>query len=121
MGADTATRSLEIMNAKVTNVTSMTMSAEEERRARLRQYCLTMAIRTACFLLMIVVRGPLLWVLALGAIFLPMIAVALANHVRARRQRAVESPDAGAVMAYREPVSAEQWRDAAQHSAKEAE
>lgn len=109
------------MKAKVTNVTSMTVSAEEERQARIRQYMLTMAIRTVCFLLMIVVRGPMLWVLAIGAIFLPMIAVMLANHVRARRQRAVESPDATAITVYRTPVSEEQWRDASQDSAKEAE
>ncbi|MFD2758842.1 DUF3099 domain-containing protein [Gulosibacter faecalis] len=110
------------MNGKVTNVTSMTQSAEEERRARLRQYMLTMAIRTACFLLMIVVRGPFLWVLALGAIFLPMIAVMLANHVRSRRQRGVESPDAGAIVVYREPITADRWRDATENdTAKGAE
>lgn len=38
-----------------------------------------MGIRTACFVLAIVTDGPLRWVLVAGAVFLPYVAVVLAN------------------------------------------
>lgn len=104
------------MNKQVTNITSMAESAEEERRARLRRYLLTMAFRTSCVVAMVFVRGPLLWVLAFSAIFLPWIAVVFANHVRQRRTRPVERPDAGAVVVYRPTVTADEWADAADTS-----
>lgn len=108
------------MNNNVTNVTSMSMSAEEERRFRIRRYVLTMAIRTACFLLMIVVRGPMLWALAAGAIFLPMIAVMLATHVRTLRQRTVESPDARALVRPRMPEHTQSFSAAHDATTKES-
>ncbi|MGO1544285.1 MAG: DUF3099 domain-containing protein [Gulosibacter sp.] len=88
----------------------MEESAEEERQHRTRQYLMTMAIRTACVLLMVFVRGPLLWFVAAGAIFLPWIAVVIANHVRQRKLQPVESPDRAAVVVYHEPVVSEQWQ-----------
>ena len=104
------------MNKQVTNITSMAESAEEERQARLRRYLLTMAFRTSCVVAMVFVRGPLLWVLAFSAIFLPWIAVVFANHVRQRRQQSIERPDEGAIVVYRPPVSADDWVDAARSS-----
>ncbi len=38
-----------------------------------------MTIRTACFIGAILVEGPLRWVLVAGAVFLPYIAVVMAN------------------------------------------
>lgn len=102
------------MGNTVTNVTTMTETAQEERQARLRQYLLTMAIRSACFILMVWVRGPLLIVLALGAIFLPMIAVMLANHAKTRRQKPVEAPDSHALAVRYEPVGEDAWARATQ-------
>jgi hypothetical protein len=43
------------------------------------RYLISMAIRTACVLLVFVVHGPFRWVFAAGAIVLPYIAVILAN------------------------------------------
>ncbi|WP_087003136.1 DUF3099 domain-containing protein [Gulosibacter sp. 10] len=101
------------MPRQVPNITSIEESAEEERRHRTRQYLITMAIRTACLLLMVFVRGPWLWVCAAGAIFLPLIAVMYANHARQRRLVPIERPEAGAVEVRRDPVSADAWYRAA--------
>lgn len=48
--------------------------------SREKRYAITMAIRTACFVSMIFVSGPLRWVFLAGAVFLPYIAVVLANQ-----------------------------------------
>lgn len=87
----------------------MAESAEEERRARTRRYLLMMAIRTVCLMLMVFVRGPWLWVVAAVAIFMPWIAVVLANHVSQRRRPQVTSPDRDAIVVYRPPVSSDDW------------
>lgn len=97
------------MSRQVPNITSMAQTAEEERRRRTRQYLLTMAIRSFCVLLMVFVRGPWLFVVAAGAIFLPWIAVVIANHVRERRLKPVIRPEAAAVVKYQETVHADQW------------
>ncbi|NLT26055.1 MAG: DUF3099 domain-containing protein [Microbacteriaceae bacterium] len=97
----------------MTNITSMTESAEEERRARMRQYLLTMAFRTVCVLALMFVRGPAIWFVAASAIFLPWIAVMLANHMKQRRVRHVDRPDAGVVDVVRPTVTADDWVRAA--------
>lgn len=97
------------MNTRVTNITSMVESPEEERRARMRQYLLTMVFRSCCVLLLLFVRGPLIWVVAASAIFLPWIAVVLANHVRERRRKPVVRPEVGQVDIIRPRVTAEDW------------
>ena len=45
-----------------------------------------MAFRTACFIAMIFVDGPLRWVLFAGAVVLPYIAVIVANQANQRGQ-----------------------------------
>lgn len=97
------------MSRQLPNITSMAESAEEERRHRTRQYLITMAIRSVCVLLMVFVRGPWLFVVAAGAIFLPWIAVVIANHVRQRKIQPVLRPDVGAVERYDETVHSDQW------------
>lgn len=99
------------MTRQVPNITSIGESEEEERRHRTRQYLLTMAIRSACVLLMVFVRGPWMFVVAAGAILLPWIAVVIANHVRQRKIRPVERPDAAAVVKYAKPVRSYEWFD----------
>lgn len=106
------------MNTRVTIITSMTESAEEERRARMRQYLLTMAFRTVCVLSLMFVRGPAIWFVAAGAIFLPWIAVMLVNHMKQRRVQRVDRPDVGVVDVIRPTVTADDWaRAAAAHDA----
>ena len=53
------------------------------------RYLVSMGVRTACFLLAVVVHGPLRWVFVLAAIVLPYIAVVFAN---AGRERSLPSP-----------------------------
>ena len=108
------------MNKQVTNITSMVETAEEERQARLKRYLLTMAFRTACVILMVFVRGPLLWVVAFCAIFLPWIAVTVANHARERKRVPIERPEDAPVVVYRPPVRAEDWAQAMNTSNKTA-
>jgi len=49
-----------------------------------RRYSYTMAFRTACFIAMIFVPGVFRWILFACAVFLPLIAVILANQANRR-------------------------------------
>lgn len=61
------------------NITSARVSHSEDLRRRQMRYLFSMGVRTACFVLAIVTTGPLRWVLVAGAVFLPYVAVVLAN------------------------------------------
>jgi len=84
------------------------MSPEQDERARERRYLITMGIRMGCFALAVFIY-PYGWhtaVLAIGAVFLPWIAVVAAN-VRSTVQvdRAV-APQAEAIGGTPEPAPA---------------
>jgi Protein of unknown function (DUF3099) len=55
--------------------------------SRVVRYTFTMAFRTACFLAMYFVHGPLRWVLFACALLLPYIAVIMANQANQRSIR----------------------------------
>jgi len=76
-------------------VTSLPHAPRDEERSRTRTYAITMSIRMACFLLTVIVTpySWYTWVFAAGAIFLPYVAVVMANAAQARGARAVESPE----------------------------
>ncbi len=61
------------------NITSARASRSEDLRRRQLRYLFSMGLRTVCFVLAIVTTGPLRWALVAGAVFLPYIAVVLAN------------------------------------------
>ena len=61
-------------------ITSARGAASTELSGRVRRYTLAMAFRMACFLAMIVVDGWLRWVLLAVAVFMPYLAVVLANQ-----------------------------------------
>ena len=63
------------------SATSLPASPRDEADGRFKRYAITMAIRTGCFILMVLVTpyGWYTWVLAIGAVFLPYIAVVFAN------------------------------------------
>jgi hypothetical protein len=63
----------------VVRITSAPRSHTEDINRRINRYLVSMTIRTACVVLIFVVHGPARWVAAAGAIFLPWIAVMLAN------------------------------------------
>jgi hypothetical protein len=61
------------------SVTALPRSPEDDRRNRMIKYSVTMGIRIVCVVLCLFVRGWWLAVVAAGAVFLPYIAVVLAN------------------------------------------
>ena len=67
-------------------ITDARDAASVEHSSRVRRYALTMAFRTACFVAMIFVEGPMRWVLFAGAVILPYVAVIVANQANQRSQ-----------------------------------
>ena len=67
-----------------TVITDARVGSSREMASREKRYAITMGIRTACFVSMIFVDGPFRWVLLAGAIFLPYIAVVLANQANTK-------------------------------------
>ena len=61
-------------------ITSAARPHSEELRGRERRYIFSMGIRTACFLLALVfIDHWVTWVFVFGAVFLPYVAVVIAN------------------------------------------
>jgi type III secretory pathway component EscV len=67
-----------------TLITDARSGASKEMSSRVRRYTYTMAFRTACFIAMIFVPGMFRWVLFACAVFLPLIAVIVANQANRR-------------------------------------
>ncbi len=62
------------------SITSASRSHSEDLRARERRYVISMGIRTLCFLLALVFREHwVVWFFLAAAIFLPYVAVVVAN------------------------------------------
>lgn len=81
-------------------ITDARSGASKEMSSRVRRYTYTMAFRTACFISMIFVPGVFRWILFACAVFLPLIAVVLANQANRRSASrwtsTVESPGSDA-------------------------
>ncbi|CAA9370235.1 MAG: hypothetical protein AVDCRST_MAG21-707 [uncultured Nocardioidaceae bacterium] len=71
------------------NITSARVSHSVDLKRRQTRYLFSMLTRTVCFVLAIVTEGPTRWVFVAGAVFLPYIAVVLAN---AGDSRSVSGP-----------------------------
>lgn len=65
-------------------ITDARTATSLEMSRRIRRYTIAMAFRTACFVSMLFVHGSLRWVLLGVAVFLPYIAVVLANQANTR-------------------------------------
>ncbi len=64
----------------VVRITTARSSATDDMKSRQRRYLLAMGIRTVCFFAAVLVgAGVLRWVLVLAAVFLPFLAVVVAN------------------------------------------
>ncbi|MEI6648904.1 MAG: DUF3099 domain-containing protein [Actinomycetes bacterium] len=63
-------------------ITSAQLALSEEQISRQRKYFLSMMVRTACFILTIVLPSPYRWVALFGAVILPYVAVVIANAGR---------------------------------------
>lgn len=67
-----------------TSITNARSGTSRELASREKRYAITMGIRTACFIAMIFVSGPLRWVFLAGAVFLPYMGVLFANQANAK-------------------------------------
>ena len=74
----------------VYRITGAPRSHTEDINRRINRYLVSMTIRTACVVLIFVLHGPGRWIAAAGAIFLPWVAVMMANA--ADRRTTVQLP-----------------------------
>ncbi|WP_234698291.1 DUF3099 domain-containing protein [Lacisediminihabitans changchengi] len=74
------------------SITSIPRSPQDDRRSRVIQYSIAMAIRMVCIVLCLFVRGWWLLLPAIGAVVLPYIAVVLANATTQRGSAPVLRP-----------------------------
>jgi len=68
--------------ADVYEITDAPTSQTDDIGIRYRKYVVSMLIRTACFLLFVFIQHWTRWIFVAGAVFLPYIAVVLANAGR---------------------------------------
>ena len=69
----------------VVRITTAGTSAREDMAGRQRRYLFSMALRVVCFVGAVAVGpGWLRWVLVAGAVFLPWVAVVMANAATGR-------------------------------------
>ncbi|MGI8577824.1 MAG: DUF3099 domain-containing protein [Nocardioidaceae bacterium] len=61
------------------NITSARRSRSDDIKHRQTRYLISMGIRTACFVLAVLTPSPYRWFFVAGALFLPYVAVVLAN------------------------------------------
>lgn len=80
------------MRNRPATITELPPSPRQEQDARMRRYLIVMGIRVACLAACLFVQGWWLLVPALGAVFLPIVAVILANAVSQRGGGAMERP-----------------------------
>ena len=75
------------------SITSARSGLSIDQSARQRRYFISMMIRTACFVLTVILPSPYRWFALVGALTLPYIAVIAANAGRETiRKDAVFSP-----------------------------
>lgn len=73
--------------AEAVRITSAPHSRADDIATRQRRYLISMAVRTGCVIGAVVVGpGILRWVLVAGAVFLPYVAVVIANATDNRRE-----------------------------------
>ncbi len=82
------------MQKRTQSVTTLIDSPADDRRRRMIRYTVAMCIRVVCIVLMLFVKGWLLVICAIGAIFLPYFAVVVANAIAPPREGTVEGPGA---------------------------
>ncbi len=75
------------------SITSAQSGLSIDQSARQRRYFISMMIRTACFVLTVILPSPYRWIALVGALTLPYVAVIAANAGRETiRKDAVFSP-----------------------------
>ncbi len=81
--------------SRAQSATSLPRAPRDDVDARSARYLMLMGVRIACFILMVVITpyGWYTWVLGAAAIFLPYIAVVLANVGEEARRDRREDPE----------------------------
>lgn len=67
------------MSDKSISISNAQVAHSEEIPGRIKRYLISMSIRTACFIGAVIAPSPFRWILLVGAILLPYIAVVMAN------------------------------------------
>ncbi len=77
------------------SATSLPRAPRDDADARITRYVITMGIRVACFVAMLLIQpfGWYTWVFAAAAVFLPYIAVVIANVGAGPREARAENPE----------------------------
>jgi hypothetical protein len=77
------------------SATSLPQAPTDDADARFTRYMITMGIRLACIVAMVLITpyGWYTWVLAIGAVFLPYIAVVIANVGADTHRAGPENPE----------------------------
>jgi Flp pilus assembly protein TadB len=77
---------------EVPSITHAKRAHSDELDQRISRYLMSMAIRTVCIVLVVVVHHPVRWAFAVGAVVLPYVAVVIANAGYTRRTIALLPP-----------------------------
>ena len=64
---------------EVVSITAVPRRHSDDINKRMSRYLLSMAIRTVCVVLVVVIDSPVRWVFGVGAVVLPYVAVVMAN------------------------------------------
>jgi hypothetical protein len=77
----------------VYRITNAQTSFLQEQKGRARRYLFSMSLRTICFIAAVLTTGNIRYAFIVGAIFLPYIAVVIANAGRERTYQPIASVD----------------------------
>ncbi|TAM69888.1 MAG: DUF3099 domain-containing protein [Microbacteriaceae bacterium] len=77
---------------KQQTITSLPQAPDAERRGRVIKYSVAMGIRVLCILSILFIHGWWVLIPAAGAVFLPYVAVVIANVGAGERSGRVERP-----------------------------
>lgn len=69
-------------NLELQSITDAQIPLTQDQSGRARRYFISMMVRTACFILAVILPNPFRWVALSGAVVLPYIAVVIANAGR---------------------------------------
>lgn len=75
---------------EVFSVSSVRTSLHDDLDLRMKRYLISMSVRTVCFVLAVAFEGWLRWVFVAFAVFLPYVAVVMANSGNTRAPAAPE-------------------------------
>jgi hypothetical protein len=75
-------------SSEVFRITTAGQSLSDDQRSRTKRYLVSMTIRTLCFIGAVLAPPPWRWILFVGALVLPYIAVVMANAGRDNSDRA---------------------------------